>query len=711
MSPRSLRLPPFGPLRFRRAPLPSALSIATLSVAALTVTALAAILPAPLAAQDPAVQAVSIALDQTRSGSLATGDTARFTFEAGDDFLLYGEVNQIDVDVVVTLTDADGRRIGPVWDGPARGPEAFSTTIEAAGTYTLNVAPFEDEEGDFEVRILQLEARSDDPERLADQLMFAYSRPGGPGGAIQVWRDGETVFSKAYGLANLEHEIPFRTTTPTNIGSTSKQFTAFAVLLQAERGHLDLDDDIREHLPELPEFDEVITIRHLLTHTSGLREFLNLYSLTGAPTTGMQREQVLTIARRQPALQNSPGAEWNYNNTAFSLAATIVERTSEQDFDDFVRENVFEPLGMNSSFVRMTPRVVIPGRSDGYTPGSSGWTAPGDLGGAVGAGGIYASVEDLQRWGENLLDPKVGTPETVEAMMTEYVLTNGEGTGYGLGLAVDEQRGLERRHHGGADVSHRSMIVHFPEIEAGLTVQSNASTFNSGGVAFQLSAAFFGDAMEPEEPVVADAEAGSEFDADAWDRENFDVFEGSYSLDPAPQMIARFWREGETLYTQLTGQPALEVEPVSPTRFRLLAVAAEFEFEMEDGEAIGATLFQNGQETHVTRIDDKEAAEPWRPDDLSDYVGRYYSDEIETFYEIRLETPEGDDAEPRLVMHQLWAGDRPMSATPDEDTFTAAGGLTMQFERDRHGEVTEFYADVTRTRDVRFVRVEAGGPR
>ena len=565
---------------------------------------LLAALPCGLAAQ-----ALPLGVDQPRSGSVAPGDTARFTFEAGDDFLLYGEVNQVDVDVVVTLTDAEGSRVGPAWNATARGPEAFSTRLRTAGTYTLAVAPVADGAGRVEVTILQLEARSDDPRRLADQLMFAYARPGGPGGAVQVWRGGETVFSRAYGLANLEHAIPFRTTTPTNIGSTSKQFTGFAVLRAAERGHLDLDDDIREYLPELPDFGQVITIRHLLTHTSGLREFLNLYTLTGAATTGLQREQVLTIARRQPALQNAPGTEFNYNNTAFVLAATIVERTSGQAFDAFVHDHIFEPLGMTSSRVRMEPRVVIPGRSDGYSPGASGWTAPGDLGGAVGAGGIYTSVEDLQRWGQNLLDPKVGSPASVEALLTEHLLVDGQGTGYGLGLFLDEQRGLQRRHHGGSDVSHRSMFVLYPDIDAGLTVQSNASTFNSRDVAFQLGAAFFGDAMGPEEPAVADAEA-------------------------APR---------------------------------------------------------------------------WAPGDLSAYVGRFFSDEIEVYFDIRLETPGGDDAAPRLVMHQLWRGDRPLTAATDEDTFTAGGGLTLQFERDRAGRVTEFYVDAGRTRDVRFVRVDAGG--
>jgi hypothetical protein len=177
-------------------------------------------------------------------------------------------------------------------------------------------------------------------------------------------------------------------------------------------------------------------------------------------------------------------------------------------------------------------------------------------------------------------------------------------------------------------------------------------------------------------------------------------------------MVVRFWRDGETLYTQMTGQQPLEVAPVSPTRFRVVVVDAQFEFEMEEGESTGAMLYQNGQETHATRLEDDDSEEPdaWTPEDLGDYVGRFYSAEIETFYEVRLEVPEdedGEDAEPHLVMNQLWMGDRPMTATTEEDTFSAAN-MRLQFERDRHGTVTGFYVDVTRTRDVKFVRVESG---
>ena len=336
----------------------------------------------------------------------------------------------------------------------------------------------------------------------------------------------------------------------------------------------------------------------------------------------------------------------------------------------------------------------------------------------MGAGGIYSSVEDLQRWAENLADPVVGTPAMAEAMMTEYMLTDGEGSGYGYGLFIDEQRGLKRVHHGGADVSHRSMIVYYPEIDAGITAQSNAASFGSQGTAFELGEAFFGDAMEPEEEEVV-AEDAEDFDPESWDVEEFARFEGTYTLDPAPQIQARFWRDGDTLRTRLTGQPGVTLRPVSPTAFEIVEVNARIEFEVEgDGDATGFTLFQGGQEVHATRVAEEEAAgepETWEPtaDELEAFTGRYYSEEIETFLTIRLEWPEDDEeaeeedegeAEPRLVVNQLHSGD--MTMRPGEpDVFTAGGGVTLEFERDRNGRVIALYADATRTRDVRFEKV------
>ncbi|MDX1396027.1 MAG: DUF3471 domain-containing protein, partial [Gemmatimonadota bacterium] len=319
--------------------------------------------------------------------------------------------------------------------------------------------------------------------------------------------------------------------------------------------------------------------------------------------------------------------------------------------------------------------------------------------GAVGAGGIYSSIADLQTWVENYATPRLGSREIFDEMMTSYVLTDGEETGYGYGLSVDEQRGLRRIQHGGADVAHRSMLAWFPEIDAGVTTQSNHAQFPSS-VAFQIAEAFFEDEMEPEEgDLVA---ANGDFDPEAYDPEDFDDYVGRYSLDPSPDFILTFTREGETLYTQATGQSRLEIVPVSDSTFRLLTVDASVTFHRDDaGDVDGLTLNQNGQTPHATRLpDDATEAEPWEPtaDELADFVGRFYSDELETFYEIRLDEEE-------LEMWQRRLGDA--SLEPDEtepDTFSG-GGFNFSFERDRNGIVIGFYLSNGRTRDVRFERV------
>lgn len=651
-----------------------------------------------LLAGDAAAQNAQLEEGRPVRGTLAVGDTARYTVQVGDDYFVFGEVDQISVNVFVRLFRPNGNRMGGRAGGLGRGAERFARTFDEGGVYTLEViAEEEDEAGEYEITLHRVEPVATDPKKLTDQLMARFDGQDSPGAAVQVWRGGKTLYSKAYGMANLAYGIPFEVDTRTNIGSTTKQFTAFAIMLQQDRGLLSLDDDIRKHIPELPEFEETITVRHLITHTSGLREFLNLLVMTGRRLDHgdwIDRAELIDIVQKQPALQNSPGAEWNYNNTAFGLAAVIVERTSGQDFPTFMQENVFEPIGMTRTMVRPSTRHIVPEMSEGYTPSDDGYRQIGDLGGAVGAGGIYSTLHDLQTWVENYANPRVGNAKIFKEMMTSYILTDGDTTGYGYGLSVGEQRGLRRINHGGADVAHRSMLAYYPEINAGITTQSNHAQFNSN-VAFQMAEAFFGDAMEPEEEETV-AEDG-EFDPASFDPEDFDDFAGRYSLDASPDFILTFTREDDKFYTEATGQQQIEIVPTSDSSFALTVVDASVTFHRNaDGEVDGATLFQNG-ENHATRLAD-DGSKAWEPTtkDLKAFVGRYFSEEIETFYTISME----DDT---LVVHQRRLDDASLT-TGETDTFSG-GGFTFSFERDRNNEVIAFYLANSRTRDVRFERV------
>jgi CubicO group peptidase (beta-lactamase class C family) len=473
---------------------------------------LAMALAPALAAQDP----IPLRVGEAVSGSLVSGDTIRYTLDTRPEHLVRGVVEQVSVNVAVRILRPDGSQVRSV-DVRVRGEEPFQFETEQEGAYGLQVIPVDEEEGDFRIRLDRLEPVATDPEALADQLLSAYDGPDSPGAAVRVWRNGETLFSRTYGMANLAYGIPFEADSPTNIGSTSKQFTGFAIMLLVERGQLSLDDDVRDHVPELPDFGETVQVRHLLSHASGYREIYNLLIMAGRRFDQgdyISRDEIIRVVQNQPSLQNSPGAEWNYNNTAYGLAALIVERVSGQSFTRFMEENVFGPLGMNRSMARPHAQAIVEGRTMGYAPDEQGgYREIRDLGGAIGAGAVYASIEDLQTWVENYMEPRVGTRATVEEMMTPFVTTAGDTTSYGLGLMIDEHRGLKRVHHGGADIAHRSMLVYYPEIGAGITTQSNHASFNSG-VAFRLAEAFFAEHMEPEEEAVAEEEDEGESSSD-----------------------------------------------------------------------------------------------------------------------------------------------------------------------------------------------------
>jgi CubicO group peptidase (beta-lactamase class C family) len=415
-----MEAPPDAPARRYSHRLAAASRRLSLTIAALALTAGGSLPPAPASAQesDPGPRVAEIGA--VIVDSLAPGATHAFTLDVTAGSFARGAVDQVSVDVVVTVTGPDGARVAR-FDGPAEGEEFYAFDAEEPGTYRIEVAPFEEGNGRYAFELAAVEPIASDPGERVDQLFAGFDRPGVPGAVVGVVRDGELVFERGYGEANLRYGIPFTPGTPTNIGSTSKQFTAFAIELLAQRGALSLDDDVRTHLPELKDFGPTVTIRHLLTHTSGYREFLNLLGMAGRRLDYdyVDRSELIDIVERQPELQNEPGAEWNYNNTGYGLLAEIVAKVGGAPFPQWMRENVFLPLGMEHTMVRADPRTIVPGAAMGYAPDRTGFKEASDLGGAMGAGGIYSTVEDMAAWMANYFDPELGGEQIVDEMMTK----------------------------------------------------------------------------------------------------------------------------------------------------------------------------------------------------------------------------------------------------------------------------------------------------
>lgn len=636
-----------------------------------------------------------LSLNEVVEGRLEQESPDTFYFDFSADTYIYGVCEQLTVDVVVSLFDSTGTSLGE-FDGPATGPEDFMFEISDAGRYMLEIAPFEKKTGEYTLELKIVEPLATNPEKRADQLMVAYSGENVPGGVVAVIRDGKLVFSKAYGMAHLSHGIPYAVGTPSNIGSVSKQFTAMAILLLEQEGKLSLDDDVRLHLPELPDLGQVVKIKNMLNHTNGFREVFNLMPMTGWKGEDvLLRQEVIEILKRQEELQAAPGEEYNYNNSAFIMLAEIVERISGQTFPEFMDENVFGPLGMSSTVVRTDPATIIPGASQGYMRDSTGYKEAGDLYSAYGAGGIYTTPEDFARWMSNFKDPVLGGEEVISSLIRVDTLNNGDTMSYALGIGVGEYKGLKSYSHGGADIAHRAFAVYFPDINSGVIAWSNNANFASGRIAYQMADLYFKESFEAEEEEGEDPEEEEEGEEGSEVKVPMDVLEsyaGRYILSGMGAILEYSVEDG-TLKMSMEGQPQSTLTPLSQTEFKYEGVEATVEFiSNSQGEVTGAVHSLGGQKYEL------DVLPPYEPtvEELQAFTGRYFSKELDVFYKLELQ-------DSTLMLRIRNTKKIELSALKENvykgDVFFIG---ELAFQRDPSGRVSGFTVANGRTKGISF---------
>ena len=316
-----------------------------------------------------------------------------------------------------------------------------------------------------------------------DSIFIDWNRPGHPGGTVGIMQDGKIVIQKAYGLASLEYMVPNAVGTQYNIASVSKQFTGMAMVLLEQRGVLSLEDDIRKHLPWVPDFGQTITIRHMLNHTSGLRSLHALLSLAGWRGDDTRtNEDINRFVRDQRELNFEPGSEYLYCNTGFMLLATLVEEKTGESFADWMTANVFEPLGMNRTYVEAQYNRVAPGNATSYNgSASSEFSRAVEYWGYVGSGNMHSTTSDMLSWLHNFSEPKKGWEDAFKRMVETVDFNNGEPQSYALGIGVNDYYGHRRIGHGGSIGGFRSQIQTFPEDKLSIVVLTNFSSANPGG--------------------------------------------------------------------------------------------------------------------------------------------------------------------------------------------------------------------------------------
>ena len=340
-----------------------------------------------------------------------------------------------------------------------------------------------------------------DPHHKAevDALFAQWDKPDSPGCAVGIIKDGVLIHARGFGMANLEHGISIMPTTVFDIGSCSKQFTAFSILLLEKQGKLSLDDDIRKFVPEIPDFGHAILIRHLLYHTSGLRNYVTLLEREGKHTEDLATDaDALAVLAKERDLNFVPGEKHRYSNTGYFLMALVVKKVSGESLRDFARKNIFEPLGMTHSHFHNDHTMIVKSRATGYSPLSGGgfgiemsnWEHLGD-------GSLMTTVEDLVKWDQNFYDGKVGGKDVMARLEIPGRLDDGTKLNYGGGLIIGEYEGTRMIHHGGAWAGYRSHILRFPERRLSFIVLGNLSSLDAWNLAGKVSLLFFPADVEP----------------------------------------------------------------------------------------------------------------------------------------------------------------------------------------------------------------------
>jgi CubicO group peptidase (beta-lactamase class C family) len=631
-----------------------------------------------------------LAVGIEKAGTLEQETPVSYSITVDDNTYIAGWVDQISVDVVVSLLNESDEEIDS-FDNPAKGHEPFTFSIEEAGTYRLEVTPFEEEAGDYTVMISVVEPIATDRNERVDQLLSMYSKDV-PGAVIGIIENGEMVYSQAYGKANLTHNLDFKLNTPTNIGSVSKQFTAYAILLLEQRGILSTDDNVRDHIPELPDFGEVITLNNLLNHTNGYREVYNLMPMKGwYGEDNLLRSEVINTIKNQKELQAPPNTEFNYNNSAFIMLAEIVERKTDTLFPLWMKYNVFNPLGMTNSYVRQDPSQIIPKASQGYSTGENGFVESGDLSAAYGAGGIYTTPEDLAKWLSNFNEPVLGSKALIQKMVTPRVLKNGDTLDYGFGIGVGEYRGLKRYSHGGADIAHRAMLTYFPEINSGVITLSNNASFSTG-VANDLVNLYFEDKLEKEEGEEVEDDSENEDGTYTVSEEILTTYVGKFKLESLG-MIMEYSLEEGSLMSKVSGQSDLNLTAITDSTFTYNGIEATALFKKDATGIVNKVIHtQGGQDYELERLPPYEAS----LDELTEYSGKYFSEELETFYTIKLK-------DSTLIAELRNFEDIELN-TAEKDNFSADVFFIqeMVFKRNGQGAINGFEISNGRTKGVSF---------
>ena len=518
-----------------------------------------------------------------------------------------------------------------------------------------------------------LQAQPSQKQVEVDRIFSAFNTHT-PGCAVGVANKGVIELRAGYGMADLERNVAITPGTVFESGSVAKQFTAAALMLLAQQGKISLDDPMRKHLPELQDYGAPLTIRQMISHISGIREWRPIATFGGYPEGKYvyTNQDLLQMAAMQKSLNFDPGSNYSYSNTGYNISTILIERASGKSFQQFTREMIFGPLAMTHTRWREDFRAIIPNRALAYgrLP-KGGWTQQTPIENIIGAGGLLTTVGDLLLWNENFTHAKVGGAELVKAEQTPATLNNGRKISYAAGLSVGSFEGVREVSHSGATGGYRTWLGRYPDQGVSVVVLCNAANANPTALGHATARLWTGS-------VAAPAPA-------PYTVSSLKAYEGLYRKlrDNTVETIAIQKGELHLGTAKLT--------PVGEGKFTIGSAENQLNFEPT------GSRFSVLTSTDDVRYERVEQANPTAAE-LAAFAGKYASGETGTTVTISAGTKPGE-------LNMKIAGESTVALKPTfTDAFETVSKTAIRFIRDADGKVTAMSAGESRVWDLRFTR-------
>jgi len=537
--------------------------------------------------------------------------------------------------------------------------------------------------------------------KLVDQLFSQYDRRDTPGCVIAIIKDGRIIYKRAYGMADLERDVPLTTKSVFELGSLSKQFVAMSILLLSESGSLSIDDDIRKYIPEIPSYRRIITINHLIHHTSGIRDYYGLMTLSGMPIENHYTEaQIFELITRQKELNFPPGEKYLYSNTGYFLLGNIVKIISGKSLQEYADENIFKPLGMNSTLFNDDFTRVIKNRAIGYfSKKEGGYGLANYVSDIVGDGGVMTSVEDLFLWDQNFYYNKLGKgrQEIIKQFLTPGALNNGKEIDYAFAIEIETYNGLKTFGHDGGWAGYRSHMIRFPGNFFSVICLSNLADFGPTAINKRIADIYLRDKSYiniQKSAKISMLKAKSNNQSELLLKE----IEGAYQNKETREIYRLETLNGKVFVNQSSGR-IFQLVPINEKRFKSVGAPVDIQ-----------VIFINSKKSKNKNIYLKVIITEKKPiffrqinlfspsiEKLNEYSGSYYSKELDVTYILKVK----DD---QLTYYLKDIKETVVLYPTIKDEFRSDVTI-FNFIRNRKGQVKGLNVETYRIKKISFFKI------